>query len=137
VPASIVACVEKPQRDTRRGDDMAETPVKSGRGDDAKLGDGNRSEAGKDGSRTSDDAGDNRAGRGRSAAEELTLLADLGFKVAPAAASRPTIDWSRKAGAAPEPAPVRSSWGSDFVSALGQRPQERGPNPTAGFKAPR
>jgi hypothetical protein len=67
----------------------------------------------------------------------MTLLSDLGFKVAPAASSKPTIDWSRKVDAAPEPAPVRSAWGSDFVNALGERPQERGPNPAAGFKARR
>ncbi len=73
----------------------------------------------------------------RHAADQTTLLADMGFRVVPTAESQPVIDWTAKRERHEEPAPARGSWGNDFVNGLGQRPQERGPNQAMSFKVRR
>lgn len=60
--------------------------------------------------------------------DELTFLADLGYRTLPAADAGPVIDWSRVAAGVEAVPAVRSSWTRDFVTGLGQRPEERNPN---------
>jgi hypothetical protein len=69
--------------------------------------------------------------------DELTFLADLGYRTLPAADAGPVIDWSAIVAPAETVPAGRSSWTQDFVNGLGQRPEERNPNLGLRVKVPR
>jgi hypothetical protein len=78
-----------------------------------------------------------RAGNHRPAADELTLLADMGFRVTLPADAKPVIDWTRKPEPPQDALPARSSWNRDFVSGLGERPGGRHANLEVSLKSKR